>query len=506
MLDNASNMIHTTTAEAPAAATSSKARQITEILTSETTQLTRAATKATAILALPPARQTATSTLSPAPTPTPTPTPPPTHAARFALATRTFLKSLTTKETTLTASSLSSSTLLAATTTNVKAASAAGTSASTTAALKAKEILTNLTPAYLLTTLAAAIATHVKHSNISSNSSNSINNNSSTYSKWTNNKNIQATNKNVSCHMIEQSDKNVFYHMLSLNHQNCTNVLQHQLQRQHHQQQQEQQQQQNRPQRQCSNKHLQQQKVKQFLLLLTCFVAIITIFSLPHLSIAAAVTPTTSHVSTTYETPTTTTTTITKTIKSLTIANATTHEELMLFPSSTPNPSSIDSSTDNVSKDDDNSYSNSNRNKFADNSDNVHDDLTSYSPLATAIENSLRDIRPSSSSSSSSRQGPLENHIVTRLIRSLDVGVNSGGVAGGVGGASSISSIFSPSPVGSSGLTNIFNQNLDTGLSNNIECPSFDESSACPCYKFEDGKYWSDSVMGIFFKYYKGKG
>ncbi|KAL9881930.1 uncharacterized protein ACN427_010004 isoform 2-T2 [Glossina fuscipes fuscipes] len=44
---------------------------------------------------------------------------------------------------------------------------------------------------------------------------------------------------------------------------------------------------------------------------------------------------------------------------------------------------------------------------------------------------------------------------------------------------------------GSSSITNMFNPQTATGFNGNsiIECPSFDESSACPCYKFEDGLF-----------------
>ena len=183
--------------------------------------------------------------------------------------------------------------------------------------------------------------------------------------------------------------------------------------------------------------------------------------------------------------------------------------------------------SDNISKDNDNgnskSKSNSNNNKnnikSADNSDNIDDDIStpqtlSLPAIAIAIENSLvNDKRnsqtitnnTSTGSSIQSHYYPFENHSISRLIRSLDV---SGSVAG-VGSSSGISSIFSPSPGGGGGagsLTNIFNQNLDTGLSNNIECPSFDESSACPCYKFEDGKLkklFAILLMKIILKNFK---
>uniref|UniRef100_A0A1A9WPL0 Fibronectin type-III domain-containing protein n=1 Tax=Glossina brevipalpis TaxID=37001 RepID=A0A1A9WPL0_9MUSC len=44
---------------------------------------------------------------------------------------------------------------------------------------------------------------------------------------------------------------------------------------------------------------------------------------------------------------------------------------------------------------------------------------------------------------------------------------------------------------GSSSITNMFNSQTATGFNANIiiECPSFDENSACPCYKFEDGLF-----------------
>lgn len=477
MLENAFTMIYqdTATKENSAAAASSTARQIAEILRSKNTQFSKANT---AKLALPSARQTTTSTLTPDNLPQETPG----QSPLLKSATRTFFNSLTSKDTTSTI--LSAPLVSLSATARAKAATAVATkfSSAATATFRAKEIFTSLTPAYFLKTLAATIATNVKNNNRKSKSSS--NNNNSKSSSWSNTKTIEAekaTNIIVRRHMSQQYDnKNEIYHMLSLNHLKSINVLQH------HQQQQ--QQKQHRPQRQCRNKHLQQQqqqKFEQFLLLLTCFVAIITIFSLPHLSRAAVATATTSHMSTTYETPTTTVTADAKTIKSLTITNPAikTLEELM--------SPTFNSSTDNESKDDDSSYSNSsnhnnNKNKIAGNSDNV-DNLTSFSPFTTTttIENSLRDFRPSSGSRSS-RQSFLGGPIIIRLKRSLDVSGNSGGVA--VGGGSGISSIFSPSPVGSAGLTNIFNQNLDTGLSNNIECPSFDESSACPCYKFEDGK------------------
>ncbi|XP_058978013.1 chaoptin [Musca domestica] len=78
------------------------------------------------------------------------------------------------------------------------------------------------------------------------------------------------------------------------------------------------------------------------------------------------------------------------------------------------------------------------------------------------------------------------NIFTSRFIRSLESGSSS---SSGGGGSSTSSSSFTSSSTGPSGFMNINNQNLDVGLANNIECPSFDESSACPCYKFEDGLF-----------------
>lgn len=492
MLENASNMIDTATREA-AAATSTKARQITEILTLKTKQLLAAAetSETTKILALPSATQTATTFTH-------------TKVALTNLKTRNSLKSLETLSSSspLSSTSMPLTPVALETRENLKIAknyssSTASSSSLSKTTFKVKEILTNLTPAYLLTTLAAAIATHVKQKSFKSNSTNS---NSTSNSNCCNSKSI-ATNKMHTFQMLQRhKDQNIYYHMNSLNPENCTNnVIQqhHRYPHQHHHQEQQHLQQKHlepcrRTQCQSSSSSKQinlQQKIQQFLLLLTCFVAISTIFSLPHLSMATILTKTSAHMSTTYVPHTTATTSTTKTIKSFSTA---TKKQFLLsssYYSSTTAAASTtlnSSSSDNESnKDNDNSYSNK---KIADNSDNV-DDLTSSTTLeTTTIENSLSwSYNSNTSGSSNISSSPFENHILTRLIRSLDVAATGGGGSGGSGSSSS-SSMFSPSPGGSSGLTNIFNQNLDTGLSNNIECPSFDESSACPCYKFEDGK------------------
>lgn len=493
MLENASNMIDTATREA-AAATATKARQITEILTSKTQQLFAAAetSETTKILALPSATQTATTFTH-------------TKVALTNLKTRNSLKFLETSSSSspLSSTSMPLTPVALETRENLKIAkkyssSTASSSSLSKTTFKVKEILTNLTPAYLLTTLAAAIATHVKQKSFKSNSTNS---NSTSNSNCCNSKSI-ATNKMHTFQMLQRhKDQNIYYHMNSLNPENCTNNVIQQHRRyphqHHHQEQQHLQQKHLEPCRrtQCqsssgssSSKQINlQQKIQQFLLLLTCFVAISTIFSLPHLSMATILTKTSAHMSTTYVPHTTATTSTTKTLKSFSTA---TKKQFLLsssYYSSTAASTTLNSSSsDNESnKDNDNSYSNK---KIADNSDNV-DDLTSSTTLATTtIENSLSwSYNSNTSGSSNISSSPFENHILTRLIRSLDVAATGGGGSGGSGSSSS-SSMFSPSPGGSSGLTNIFNQNLDTGLSNNIECPSFDESSACPCYKFEDGK------------------
>ncbi|XP_061389411.1 uncharacterized protein DDB_G0271670-like [Musca vetustissima] len=82
----------------------------------------------------------------------------------------------------------------------------------------------------------------------------------------------------------------------------------------------------------------------------------------------------------------------------------------------------------------------------------------------------------------------INNVIISRFVRSLDGGSSS---SSSTSSSSSFTSSSSSSASGPSGIMNINNQNLDVGLgnNNNIECPSFDESSACPCYKFEDGLF-----------------
>lgn len=40
------------------------------------------------------------------------------------------------------------------------------------------------------------------------------------------------------------------------------------------------------------------------------------------------------------------------------------------------------------------------------------------------------------------------------------------------------------------------NNNVDSNSHNNVQCPSFTDNSACPCYKFEDGEYHFACIRG----------
>lgn len=475
MLGNGSNMkskvaTNDNSAAVVAAANfPSKTRQTREILTSKTSPV--AAAKI-AKLALPPTQQTVTTTTSlPASV---LAMPNPAQSAVLNSTTGNSFYSLTTQDTTLRLSA-SLSSLATATATISKAVTEAATSSSVTSVenLKLQQIFTNSTPAYLLTTLVAALGTKVECTNDNNNS----NINNIAYSSLTNRNCSQAkiaANTDVGCQKTGKNDKMENYHRLTLNHQNFTNAYQHQTLHIHHRKQAEQQQQQHRPQRQCCNKpyqQLQHQKVKQFMLLLTCFVAIITMLSLPHLSTATALHMSTNYVRST-STSTNTTTNIMLTTTSIIMDNilknstTRTHYEMkpLSLASSSPTYKLL---TDNESKDDD-SHS---RSSIA--------DKTFSRPLENLITTNEHYISA--------------NHIPTRLKRSLDVTGSSGGSS--LSGAAS--SMFSPSPGSAASLTNIFNQNLDSGLSNSIECPSFDESSACPCYKFEDGKYCLKRISSI---------
>lgn len=510
--ENISSMIHVTaTTREPAIQVNetSNAKQKTEILTTNTTE--QVAT-ASAILALPTTTQQALKSmpalLSSQQHSIVVP-PPPLPLLIKKMASKTAFESLITKETTLTSTStlaLSSYSTTSSTSPSSSSSllelrpAATHTLLATTAtkvSLKIKEILQ---------TVAGTITTaNVKcsFSCSSNNSSKNCKSNNSNRNLWS--KTIKTlTNEYVSRHrIIQENDKNEFHHhMLSLNHQNFTNVLQHT----HQQQQQQYEGKRNRPHQQQQQRQLSC-NIKQFLLLLTCFVAIITIFSLPQT--VAATSKATQTTIVIAKVPTTTTAHGQEKdyTSSITMAINETyklqhkhkkhkqHQQQLTLSFSSP--------SNNLSKNSNNDGNNNSNIKSFDNNNNIEDNtptsshpITPFSvPIETALEaTTTNSTNNSSSSRNQSQYKPIENHIVSRLVRSLDVSGSATGV-----GSSGISSIFGSSAGGGSGggsspggLTNIFNQNLDTGLGNNIECPSFDESSACPCYKFEDGKYKND--------------
>ncbi|XP_075158088.1 uncharacterized protein LOC142231362 [Haematobia irritans] len=244
--------------------------------------------------------------------------------------------------------------------------------------------------------------------------------------------------------------------MFSLHRQNSKNILQHQQYRQKkHQKVQESQQLHHKSVRRLARASGgRQYKALKFLQLLTYFAAIITTFAmtLPQASASEY-----------------------RSLKASAAITATT--------TSSPNTSLTNFTIDKDIR-----------------SNHIEDIVTpSTTFLETNVMTPTLSAAASSSSSSSSSPNsidsspPVDGHgiILSRFIRSLDgvsgLGNSGSGHSGSSSGSSS--SIFSSSPSGSSGLMNIYNQNLDIGLGNNIECPSFDESSACPCYKFEDGLF-----------------
>ncbi|XP_013109794.2 uncharacterized protein LOC106088689 [Stomoxys calcitrans] len=251
--------------------------------------------------------------------------------------------------------------------------------------------------------------------------------------------------------------------MFSLHRQNSTNILHHQ-------------------QHGCSSssptppskqKKSQQPKARKFLQLLTYFAAIITMFSMtPQASAAEYMSLRARNLQgmTTAITTTTTTATAHNTNeKDSSIKQPNNNSPEFLLPPLTFVETNVMTPTSSSSP----------------SSASATVSLTSPSTSKTTLSLS------SSTNIIDSSHPDNRGIILSRFVRSLNsVSGSLGNVGGGGGSSSSSSSIFgSSSTSGSSGLMNIYNQNLDIGLGSNIECPSFDESSACPCYKFEDGLF-----------------
>ncbi|XP_073832961.1 uncharacterized protein [Musca autumnalis] len=352
---------------------------------------------------------------------------------------------------------------------------------------------TSLTPTCLLRSLRKTLESHSSTCNISSTSNTSSYNKGSSYiSCWLN----SIINTNIKITMRRQDDEHQHKHpqkqalghhqqqqkhIPENYHQNChpltnhcavfplqqpntssTNLVQ-QHGKHHHQR---------RLRREKDQHHQQQQflnKTRKFLQLLTYFVAIITTLTVP-----------TSHAIAT----TTTTATgehMNLNERNLEEADTTTRK---ISSSSWPSTFIVKHHSTTNKMDNSNEYSQ----EFSPTPSLplafIDDNDAAVVASATITSTSSHDISaPTSSSNSYSFANNnnidtkfvanTNNVISSRFVRSLD---------GGGGGSSS-------SSTGPSNFMNINNQNLDVGVGNNIECPSFDESSACPCYKFEDGLF-----------------
>uniref|UniRef100_A0A1A9ZE41 C2H2-type domain-containing protein n=1 Tax=Glossina pallidipes TaxID=7398 RepID=A0A1A9ZE41_GLOPL len=322
-------------------------------------------------------------------------------------------------------------------------------------------------------------------------------------------------------------------HMFS-NHPNCTNVLQQQEQKQQHQRHQ-----------QCS--HLQKHKAKQFIQLLTCLVTVIRVISLPEFSAAqpqqqqqqhaqqqqqqhsrqlVSMNPETEAFLSNNITNFLATTTKTATRRTITIpfnanakAIATTNQVTTFFSNSTytTNATTSTIATTHTSKSTKNNRNNStsrhniNSYTYVDDERNADDD-NDKTKLAQVLSTTT------TTSSSSLSYALVENTSVASIVKSTDFvmsnetfdftpsliryqadgnfflrfprSLTSGKSSAATGGVDDTGlKMFGVS--GSSSITNMFNPQTATGFNGNsiIECPSFDESSACPCYKFEDGLF-----------------
>lgn len=114
-------------------------------------------------------------------------------------------------------------------------------------------------------------------------------------------------------------------------------------------------------------------------------------------------------------------------------------------------------------------------------------------PATTNMEEAF--VQSSSSSSSLSSLSQLEQTKFTQLVSDLHVAnsnlQHSSSMSAIVSGARRLLGSGGNSFSGTSSITN----GLSTTNSNSIQCPSFDENSACPCYKFEDGKYTKICIL-----------